>query len=163
MEASYEEPGRPRIAMIVGTALREGPFRWGLEHAGYQVRDMVTTDQAAACVQIHGTGACLLALDARSLDERDGSATWRTLLERMPDLPAVLVACGGTPPRAREAAHQLHRVLVEEPFDAAAVVAGATAALAVPGPAGGGRPMERVRPGPRPHDSRVGRSFPRGR
>lgn len=114
MTTRHEASGRAKMALIVGATLREGPVRLALQHAGYEVRDVFSTDQAEACIEIRGIGSCLLALDARALDEREGSATWRTLMDLYPDLAAVIVAWTGMPPRAREAASGARRVLVEE-------------------------------------------------
>lgn len=114
------------IAMVVGDeGMRAGPIPIALASAGFEPCHTLTTDEAEWSVQEHGAQACVLIVDAGSLDRRAGSATWSSFLTRCSGVPAVVVSRGEAGPEARAAAENPHRILLEDPFDAAAVVAAA--------------------------------------
>ncbi len=114
------------IAIIVGDEnMKRGPIPIALVHAGFEARETFTTDEADRDIGTHGADACVLVLDAGSLDSRAGSATWTTFLTNHRAVAAVVVARGKADPEARLVASEPHRILVEDPFDAAAVVAAA--------------------------------------
>jgi hypothetical protein len=114
------------IAMIVGDEdMRRGPIPIALAHAGFEAREAFTTDQADCDVGTHGAEDCVLVVDAGSLDSRAGSATWASFLTSHRAVAAVVVARGQVDSEARAVATEPHRILLESPFDAAAVVAAA--------------------------------------
>ena len=105
--------------------MRKGPIPIALAHAGFEAREIFTTDEADCAVGTHGAGACVLVVDAGSLDSRAGSATWNSFVTSHRTVAAVVVARGKADPEARAVASEPHRILLENPFDAAAVVAAA--------------------------------------
>jgi DNA-binding NtrC family response regulator len=114
------------IAMVAGSAeMRRGPVPVALAHAGFEVRDTSTTDAADCTVGEHGASSCVLIVDAGSLDRRAGSATWSRFLDSHRAVPAVVVTRGEAHPELHAAAREGHRVLLESPFDTAAVVVAA--------------------------------------
>ena len=81
------------IAMIVGDEdMRRGPIPIALVHGGFEGRKTLTTDDAECSVGTHGVEACVLVIDAGSLDCRAGSDTWTTFLTSHRALAAVAVA-----------------------------------------------------------------------
>ncbi len=114
------------IAIIVGDQhMRRGPIPIALAHAGFEARETLTTDEADCDVGTHGAEACVLVIDAGSLDCRAGSDTWTSFLTSHRAVAAVVVARGQANSKARAAASEPHRILLENPFDAAVVVAAA--------------------------------------
>jgi DNA-binding response OmpR family regulator len=114
------------IAMIVGDEdMRRGPIPIALAEAGFEARETFTTDEADCDVGTHGADACVLVVDAGSLDSRAGSATWTSFLTSHRAVAAVVVARGQVDSEARALASEPHRILLENPFDAATVVAAA--------------------------------------
>jgi DNA-binding NtrC family response regulator len=121
------------IAMIVGDEdMRMGPIPFALAYAGFEARETCTTDEAEYTVGMHGAKDCVLVVDAGMLDRRAGSATWNTFLTSHRAVAAVVVTRVGAPPEMQAAASEPHRILLENPFDAAAVVAAARRASAAP-------------------------------
>jgi hypothetical protein len=117
------------IAIIAGDAdVRRGPIPIALAHAGFETREAFTTDQADRAVEAGGQG-CVLVVDASSL-ERGTGTTWSGFLTRHPAVAAVVVSRGSPGDRTRAAAGGPHRILVGDPFDAAAVVTAARRAAA---------------------------------
>jgi hypothetical protein len=114
------------IAMVAdGDALRRGPLPVALARAGFERRDTSTTDQADCAALLHGTEHCVLIVDAASLAQRAGSATWARFLACHPSLAAVIVARGPADAEARAQANGPHRILLEDPADATAVTSAA--------------------------------------
>lgn len=119
------------IAMIVGDEfLRRGPIPWALERAGFHPRETFTTDEAHFDLENHGHEGCVLVVDAHFLGTRAGSRTWATFLNRMPDLPAVVVELGSGKGPGATRALEPGRVVVLNPFDPAAVVSAVQRAVA---------------------------------
>jgi len=114
------------IAIIVGDEdMRRGPIPIALAHAGFEGRETFTTDEADCEVGTHGAEASVLVIDAGSLDSHSGSATWTTFLTRHRTVAAVIVEMEKPSSETRAVASKPHRILLENPFDAAAVVAAA--------------------------------------
>lgn len=112
------------IAMVVGDEdMRKGPISIALDHAGFEARETFTTDEADCDVGTCGAEACVLVVDAGSLASRAGSTTWTSFLTSHRSVAVVVVAHGQADSEARAVASQPHRILLENPFDAAAVVA----------------------------------------
>lgn len=111
------------IALVVGEAAGQGPLMLAFAHAGFVPHGVSSPEDAARALAAHGTSACVLVLDASFFETAAGGSRWDGLLARHPELAAVVVARGP----ARRAAHapERHRVLLQDPFDAAAVVAAA--------------------------------------
>lgn len=119
------------IALVAGEEpLGSGPIPIALAHAGFEACEALGPDAAARRIGEHGPQRCLLVLDARSLSSEAGSAPWSRLLEEHDELAVVLVLRGTADPGTRALARAPHRILVENPFDAAAVVAAAIRASA---------------------------------
>lgn len=111
------------IAMIAGSQeMRRGPIPLALAHAGFEPRQTFTTDEVDVTIGRYGPKGCVLVLDAASLDRRAGSATWGRCLTSHRALPAVVVTRGERHPGMQAVANEAHRILLECPFDAAAVV-----------------------------------------
>jgi hypothetical protein len=117
------------IAVIVGDEeMRCGPIPLALAHAGFEPHDASSGDEADAQVEARAGGAgCVLILDSGSLDRPANGGTWRRFLADHDRLPAVVVARGPLP-EPGALAGEPHRIVVESPFDAAAVVAAARCA-----------------------------------
>jgi hypothetical protein len=115
------------IAMIAGGEdTRRGPLPLAFAHAGFEPCELLDTDEADRLLAARGPGSCVLVLDVGSLDPGAGSAGWTRYLARHRDVPAVVVARGGVDVEVRAVASgEPHRVLVDSPFDPAAVVAAA--------------------------------------
>ena len=114
------------IALIVGDEdMRRGPIAFALAYGGFEAYETFTTDEADGDVSRHGAEDCVLIIDADALDSRAGSTSWVTFLTSHHTVPAVVVARGTVDPEARAVASEPHRILLENPFDAAAVVAAA--------------------------------------
>jgi predicted exporter len=111
------------IALLVGHEdMRCGPIPIALEHAGIEPREMTTTDEADVCVERHGAQACVLLVEADCLRDRAGRGSWTRFLVGHDALPAVVVASAGVDAEVRAVSRAPHRILLENPFDAAAVV-----------------------------------------
>jgi DNA-binding NtrC family response regulator len=124
------------IAILVGHEdMRGGPIPIALEHAGIEAREIATTDEADAWVERHGAQACVLLVEAGCLRERTGSGSWTGFLVGHRALPAVVVAAAGAAAEARAVSREPHRILLENPFDAAAVVEAVQRAAATRRPA----------------------------
>ncbi|HXV36411.1 MAG TPA: hypothetical protein VEC18_04660, partial [Myxococcota bacterium] len=76
----------------------------------------------------HRPCECMVVLDAGSLEADD--PRWGRLLGDDERVAAVVVSLGSASPEARALTQVPHRVLLEAPFDAAAVVAAAIRAAA---------------------------------
>lgn len=119
------------IALIVGDeAGKNRSLRWALAQAGFEPREAATTDQADFDVSNHDERGCVLIVEAESLAKRAGSATWASFLTGHRGVPAVVVARGEVDAGARQATPAPHRILLDNPADAAAVVAAARRAAA---------------------------------
>jgi hypothetical protein len=127
------------IALLAGD-LGSGPIPLALAHAGFEVRQISTSDEADCELAAHGAGGCVLVVGATSLGSRAGSPTWARFLSRRAALPAVVVGRGALDVEVRSLAAPPHRILLEDPFDAAAVAAAALRASAIRRP-----PMRRSR------------------
>jgi len=111
------------IAIVAGSeALWTGPIPLALEHAGLEARPTETTDQAGFDVRNHGCEGCVLVVDAAVLEQRCGSATWASFIASHPALPTVVLVWGEASDAARASCGAPHRMLLENPFDAAAAV-----------------------------------------
>jgi DNA-binding NtrC family response regulator len=120
------------IAIIAADSdVRKGPIPLALAHAGFETQEIATTDDAARAVGAHGAKNCVLVVAADSLEQRAGSSTWSAFLESHPKVAATVVASGRLDRAARAVTSGRRRVLVESPFDAAAVVSAARRAVAV--------------------------------
>lgn len=112
------------IAIIVnGSAMWSGPIPLALEHAGFETRPAETTDQAGFDVRNHGCEGCVVVVESSALGRRAGTATWTSFLAAHSSVPAVVIVWGEADTLARGACDAPHRLLLENPFDAAAVVA----------------------------------------
>jgi len=113
---------RDAIALIAGAGTTSGPIPIALRYGGVEPHPTLTTDEAEEEVGKLGEARCVLVLDAGCLDFPAGQSSWRAFLSRHPALPAVIVACENEG-QALSAAREPHRMLLVDPFDAAAVVA----------------------------------------
>jgi hypothetical protein len=114
------------IAVIVGgEEMQRGPIPLALAHAGFDAHEASSADAADVEVSSGAEDDCVLILDSGCLDRPANGGTWRSFLAGRERLPAVVVACGRVPEGARGLAAEPHRIVLESPFDAAAVVAAA--------------------------------------
>ncbi len=113
------------IAIIAGkeTADTEA-VQYALLHAGFATRRLASPDRAEDLVNEEGCKNCVVAIDARRLAEGSGSRTWASFLNDHPALGAVVTAWSHPDEAAQKATSEANRTIVENPFDAAAVVAG---------------------------------------
>lgn len=121
------------IAIIVGNeSWRGGAVPLALAYAGFEPCETADPDDAARRIDESGPQGCLLVLEAGTLSSEGSEAGgWERLLDGNEAVPAVLVVCGGLAPQARALLQAPHRVVLEDPFDAAAVVAAAIRASAM--------------------------------
>lgn len=111
------------IAIIVGDeSMLQGPVPLALAHAGFETRDAFATRDAHPGVESHGAAECVWIVDARSLDAPAVGAEWSAFLTHRRELPAVVITRGAACPEMRAAMREPHRVLLEDPFDAAEIV-----------------------------------------
>jgi hypothetical protein len=98
-----------------------------LEHAGFAVRDAFDSDEAASIARASGSG-CVLVLGAELLSLPGGGAAWLRLKREVPRLALAVVSRGEALPAALK---RLRSALVlENPFDGAAIARAAHTALA---------------------------------
>jgi hypothetical protein len=120
------------IAIIAADSdVHRGPIPLALAHAGFETQEIATTDEAERAVGAHGVKNCVLVVGTDSLERRAGTATWSAFLASHPAVAATVVVAGRPDPAARALAGGPRRILVESPFDAAAVVSAARRAVAV--------------------------------
>ncbi len=131
------------IAIIAeGESADTGAVHYAFEHAGFAPQRVSSPDRAEALVNDEGCANCVLAIDASLLVERGAEGrSWASFLADHPALGAVVTSSGTASDAARRAASEPNRIVLENPFDAAAVVAGVRHATATP--------MARVAPRPR--------------
>lgn len=106
------QPGAPR-----------GLLRYALELAGLETREVVSVEQADSVVRRTGSRNCVVVIEAESLSDAPRSGTWRTFLRSWSELPVVAIARADTHDSIRDLVARRDRILLENPFDAAAVVA----------------------------------------
>jgi predicted exporter len=127
------------LAIVVGNEnMQNGPIPIALEIVGFEPREVSTIDEAARVLGALGAKDCIVIVHADALGSRAASSRWAKFLADHPALAAVVVARGEADPGARAVAIAPHRILLEDPFDAAAVAAAALRASATA--------MHRVRP-----------------
>jgi len=112
------------IAIIADGYLENGPIPLALALAGFEACEINSPEDAAGRLGQYGPHDCMLVLDTRSLGSEEDSKSWGHLLDD-PRVMAVVVAHGEASPWARALTRVPHRILLENPFDAAAVVAAA--------------------------------------
>lgn len=119
------------LAIVVGNEnMRNGPIPIALEMVGFEPREVSTIDEAARVLGALGTKNCILVAHADALGSRAASSSWASFLADHPALAAVVVVLGEADLEARGVAIAPHRILLENPFDAAAVAAAALRASA---------------------------------
>jgi DNA-binding NtrC family response regulator len=110
------------IAIIVGDeATLQGPVPLALELAGFETRDAFASPEVESGAAIYGAKECVWIVDARALDARAVGAEWSAFLTHRRELPAVVITRGAACPEVRAAMREPHRVLLEDPFDAAEI------------------------------------------
>lgn len=118
------------IALIAGEeATRKGTIYYALQHGGFEARPACSPDEAERIVQDHGSASCVLTIDAGTLSTASAAQAWAKLLSDHPRLSAVVTTHAAAGETARQATRGANRILLESPFDAAAVVAGVRRAL----------------------------------
>ena len=121
------------IAGIVGgERMRRGPIPKALQIAGFETQDLSTAEQAEHEVRRHGPGGSVLVIEAASLGEQAVHAAWSSFLDRCPTVSIVVVACGEPVAQVQKSVCGRNRILLEDPFDAAAVVAAVERASETP-------------------------------
>lgn len=125
------------IALIAGEeAAGRGQIHCALVYEGFETSHVSTPDDAECLVRDHGSANCVLTIDARTLSARRGGRTWAAFLAGHPALSVVVTVCGAADDTARQATTGTNRILLENPFDAAAVLAGVRRAVEKPAPRG---------------------------
>jgi DNA-binding NarL/FixJ family response regulator len=118
------------IALIVAEeTAAKGPIHFALRHGDLETRDVVSPDDAALIVKEHGCASCVLTIDARRLSASRGARSWASFLLDHPTLSAVVTTRTPADEAARRTTGAANRLLLENPFDAAAVVAAVRRAL----------------------------------
>jgi DNA-binding NtrC family response regulator len=98
------------------------PVSYALEYAGFEARDVFTIDEVDRALEFHGIRDSVVVIGTQMLSERRGRQTWMNFLEARPELMLVVVSLARANDSAREIMRVRSGILVEEPFDAAAVV-----------------------------------------
>lgn len=133
------------IALIVAEeSAAKGPIHFALKHGGFEIRDAASPDAAALIVKDHGCASCVLTIDSKRLSTSRGARSWASFLAEHPTLSAVVTTHTPADDTALEATGGANRLLLENPFDAAAVVAGVRHAVTDPA-ARDNRTIARVR------------------
>jgi hypothetical protein len=112
------------IAIIGDDYLENGPIPIALALAGFEACETKSPEDAAGRLGQYGPHDCMLVLDARSLESGGDIKSWNHLLED-PRVAAVVVTSDGANPWVRAHTQAPNRILLENPFDAAAVVTAA--------------------------------------
>ncbi|MEZ4331857.1 MAG: hypothetical protein R3F35_08875 [Myxococcota bacterium] len=115
------------IALIAADeGLGSGPIPIGLAHAGFEVVPVEGATQAADEVERRGAEDCLVLLGEETYCRglADGGP-WDALFDAHERLAVVVVAPGCAREETRRLTRRPHRLLLVDPFDTAAVVAGA--------------------------------------
>jgi DNA-binding NtrC family response regulator len=120
------------LALIAQPETMSGPIPVALRYGGLEPRPTSTTEEAEKELGTSSAGACVLLLDAGSLDVGAGPGTWRAFLSRHPALPVVIVAHEDSDLAANAVGREPHHVLLVDPFDAAAIVAAVRRAITRP-------------------------------
>jgi hypothetical protein len=116
-------------AMHALIATREGIGRGLLycafRHAGWQAREVFTTDEADRALRDLGSERCVLMLEPGLLPRQCGSATWAGFLARHPALRVVVTSETEVDEETRRSIGGGRGTVLEGAFDAAAVVSAA--------------------------------------
>lgn len=122
------------IAIIAGEeAADTAAVQYAFAHAGFAPRHVSTPDRAEEVVRDQGCANCVLAIDASLLSAKAGEGpSWASFLADHPALGAVVTSHGRADEVMRKITGVANRVVLENPFDAAAVVAGVRRAVASP-------------------------------
>jgi DNA-binding response OmpR family regulator len=102
------DPGKPR-----------GLLAYAFDLAGMDTREVLSVYQADSLVLQFGSRNCVLVIEVEALE----SGTWRAFLRSRSRLPVVVTACAAASYAIRDLVAEEGRILLEDPFDAAAVVA----------------------------------------
>jgi DNA-binding NtrC family response regulator len=114
------------IALVVCEAgAPRGPLYFALAHEGFDPREVSTTEEAEALVEARDARSCVVVLDAEMLPLRRGRSTWDAFLRARAGIPLVVASRERADEATRSAVRAARGMLVEGPFDAAAVVAAA--------------------------------------
>jgi len=111
------------VLVVSDMGAPRGLLACAFDFAGLDVREVVSVHQAASLVREFGSRNCLVVIEAESLSASPGSGTWRAFLRSRSELPVVVTACAPASPAIRDLVAGRDRILLEDPFDAAAVVA----------------------------------------
>lgn len=88
---------------------------------GFRVRYARTADQAEYLVKANGPESCLVVVEADLLPEGPPEDTWERFIHRWPQLPLLVTAPGRADEALRRMVRERNGVLLEDPFDAAAI------------------------------------------
>ena len=134
MGGRFQPRGREAvIAVIAGEdGASKGLLHCALRCEGFEARNASTPDEAERILADHGYASCVLTIDARRLGAPGTATSWDSVLAGHPTLRVVITVQGQPSPAARKASAGANRILVQNPFDAAAVMAGVRRAVAEP-------------------------------
>ena len=90
--------------------------------AGLNAREVTSMGQADSFVGLLGPRNCVLVIAADSLSDTEVSVSWRAFLRSWPALPVVVTACAHPNDSILDLIADKHRILLKDPFDAAAIV-----------------------------------------
>ncbi len=119
------EGAEPIALVVCESGAPRGPISFALAHAGFDTREVCTTDEAEALIEASGARSCVLIVDAERLPRKCGQATWSAFLGSRAGIPLVVASREGADEATRAEVRAARGILVEGPFDAAAVVAAA--------------------------------------
>jgi len=114
------------LALIVSEwGAPRGPLPYAFGLAGLDTREVLSVSQADSLVRSLGSGDCVVVIEAEYLSEEPGCGRWGAFLRRRSEIPVVVTACSQTHASIRNLLAGRDWILLESPFDAAAVVSAA--------------------------------------
>jgi hypothetical protein len=102
-----------------------GPLYFALAYEGFDAREVSNPAQIEAAIERDGTRGCVLVVSAEMLPLPRDRATWGAFLSAHPGIPLVVAALECADEATHAAVQAARGILLEGPFDAAAVVAAA--------------------------------------
>jgi hypothetical protein len=126
------EPVRPIAWVVCGVGEPHGPLYFALAYEGFDVREVRDPAEVEAGIGPARARGCVLLVEAERLAAPRRDTGWGAFLRAHPGLPLVVASLQRVDEDTRAAVRAARGILLEGPFDAAAVVAAARRACPMP-------------------------------